>query len=108
MKNIETISLDLYGSKEMQFNFEVFAKMKHKFAKMKKLRLLKVYYSAHYSLIRKKDKICLPVDFEFPPNLRYLHWEGLEFLPSNLQGQYLVALNLKSSNIKQLWEGDKV
>ena len=108
MKNIETISLDLYGSKEMQFNFEVFAKMKHKFAKMKKLRLLKVYYSAHYSLTTKEDKIRLPIDFEFPPNLRYLHWEGLEFLPSNLQGQNLVALNLKSSNIKELREGDKV
>ena len=108
MTNIETISLDLSRSKEMRFTSEVFSKMKNMFAKMNNLRLLKVYYSGHHSLTRKKDKICLPVDFEFPPNLRYLHWEGLEFLPSNLQGQNLVALNLKSSNIKELWEGDKV
>ena len=108
MKNIEIISFDLYGLEEMQFISEVFAKMKHKFAKMKKLRLLKVYYSAHHSLTTKKDKIRLPINFEFPLNLRYLHWEGSEFLPSYLHGQNLVALNLKSSNIKELWEGDRV
>ena len=92
----------------MQFTLEVFSKIKNKFAKMKKLRLLKVYYNAQRGLTTKEDKIRLPIDFEFPPNLRYLHWEDLEFLPSNLHGQNLVALNLKSSKIKELWEGDKV
>ena len=73
MKNTETISLDLSRSKEMQFTSEVFGKTKNIFSKMKKLRLLKVYYNDHHSLARKKDKIRLPIDFEFPPNLRYLH-----------------------------------
>ena len=108
MKNTETISLDLSRSKEMQFTSEVFGKTKNIFSKMKKLRFLKVYYNDHHSLARKKDKIHLPIDFEFPPNLRYLHWEGLEFLPSNFHGKNLVAINLKLSNIKELREGDKV
>ena len=82
--------------------------MKNMIVKMKKLRLLKVYYNDQLSLTTKENKLHLPIDSEFPPNLRYLHWEGLEFLPSNLYGQNLVALNLKSSNIKELSEGDKV
>ena len=49
----------------------------------------------------------LPKGFEFPPNLTYLHWEGLESLPSNFHGESLVALMMKSSNIKELWEGNK-
>ena len=82
--------------------------MKRMFSKMKKLRLLKVYYRNHHSLLRKEDKICLPKDFEFPSNLRYLHWEGLESLTLNFHGENLVAINLKSSNIKKLWKGKKV
>ena len=73
------------------------------FVKMKKLRLLKVYtsYGDGY-------KMTLPNDFEFPPNLRYIYWEGLESLPLNFNGKNLVAINLKSSNMKELWESDKV
>ena len=108
MKNIETISLELSRSKEIWFTSKIFAQMKRVFAKMKKLRLLKVYYSDHHSLMRKKYKISLPEGFEFPPELRYLHWEGLESLPSNFEGENLVAINLKSSNIKKLWKGKKV
>ncbi|RVW86543.1 Disease resistance-like protein DSC1 [Vitis vinifera] len=69
---------------------------------MKKLRLLKVYYS-----LGDKHKMSLPKDFEFPPNLNYLHWEGLVSLPSNFHGEKLVAINLKSSNIKELLKGEK-
>ena len=78
------------------------------FAKMKKLRLLKVYYNDHHCLTRKKDKIRLLIDFEFHPNLRYLHWEGLESLPLNFDAKNLVAINLKCSNIERLWKGKKV
>ena len=46
MRNIETISLDLSRSKDMEFTSEVFSKMKNMFAKMKNLRLLKIYYNA--------------------------------------------------------------
>ena len=95
MENVETISLDLSRSKEKWFTIKIFAQMKKVFAKMKKLRLLKVYYS-----LGDEHKMPLPKGFEFPPNLNYLHWEGLESLPSNFHGEKLVAINLKSSNIK--------
>ena len=45
MKNVETICLDLSESKEIWFIGVVFAEMKKRFAKMKKFRLLKVYYN---------------------------------------------------------------
>ena len=108
MKNVETISIELSGSKEMWFTEVVFADMKKMFAKMKKLRLLKVYYNDHHSLVRKEYKTSLPEGFEFPRGLRYLHWEGLESLPSNFDLENLVAINLKGSNIKKLWKGKKV
>ena len=75
---------------------------------MKKLGLLKVYYNDHHSMLRKENKLCLPKDFKFPSNLRYLQWEGLESLPLNFHGENLIAINLKSSNIKELWERDNV
>ena len=49
--------------------------------------------------------------FEFPSyDLRYLHWEGypLKSLPLNFDGENLVELNLKKSNIKYLWKWEKV
>ena len=103
MENVETISLDLSRSKEKWFTTNIFAQMKKVFAKMKKLRLLKVYYSFGVGY-----KNFLPEGFEFPPNLNYLHWEGLMSLPSNFHGEKLVAINLKSSNIKELLKGEKV
>ncbi|CBI35614.3 unnamed protein product, partial [Vitis vinifera] len=45
MENVETISLDLSRSKEKWFTTKIVAQMKKVFAKMQKLRLLKVYYS---------------------------------------------------------------
>ena len=103
MQNVETISLNLSTSKEIWLTIEIFAQIKKVFVKMKKLRLLKVYtsYGDGY-------KMTLPNDFEFPPNLRYIYWEGLESLPLNFNGKNLVAINLKSSNMKELWESDKV
>ena len=103
MQNVETISLNLSTSKEIWLTIEIFAQIKKVFVKMKKLRLLKVYtsYGDGY-------KMTLPNDFEFPLNLRYIYWEGLESLPLNFNGKNLVAINLKSSNMKELWESDKV
>ena len=106
MENVETISLELSRSKEMWFTRETFGNMKEVFAKMKKLRLLRVYYSD--DLMRKKYKTSLPKGFEFPRELRYLHWEGLESLPLNFDAENLVAINLKFSNIKKLWKWKKV
>ncbi|KAJ9676325.1 hypothetical protein PVL29_025045 [Vitis rotundifolia] len=102
MKNVETICLDLSRSNEIWFTSKIFAQMKKVFAKMNKLRLLKIYYSH-----RCEYKMLLPKDFEFPSNLRYLHWEGLESLPLNFHGENLIAINLKSSNIKEFWAGNK-
>ena len=103
MQNIQTISLDLSRSREIQFNTKVFAKMK-------KLRLLKIYCNDHDGLTREKYKVLLPKDFQFPHDLRYLHWQRctLTSLPWNFYGKHLIEINLKSSNIKQLWKGNKV
>ncbi|RVW94977.1 Disease resistance protein TAO1 [Vitis vinifera] len=102
MESIQTISLDLSRSKEIQFTTKVFAKMK-------KLRLLKVHCNDHDGLKREEYKVFFPKDFEFPHNLRYLHWQGctLRSLPSKFYGENLIEINLKSSNIKQLWKGNK-
>ncbi|KAJ9700934.1 hypothetical protein PVL29_006321 [Vitis rotundifolia] len=102
MKNIQTISLDLSRSKEIQFSTKVFAKMK-------KLRLLKIHCNDHDGLTREEYKVHLPKDFEFPHNLRYLHWQRctLRSLPSRFYGEQLIEINLKSSNIKKLWKGNK-
>ena len=92
-------------------------------AKMTSLRLLKVLSSDLLDFYDKADKNCddiiienaskmkLDLDFEFASyELRYLCWEGypLEFLPSNFDGENLIELHLKCSNIKQLWHGNKV
>ncbi|KAL6338161.1 hypothetical protein AAG906_012858 [Vitis piasezkii] len=73
-----------FVSKEIKrkwFTTKIFAQMKKVFAKMKKLRLLKVYYS-----LGDKHEIV----FAF-----------------NFHGEKLVAINLKSSNIKELLKGKK-
>ena len=103
MQNIQTISLDLSRSREIQFSTKVFVKMK-------KLRLLKIYCNDHDGLMREEYKVLLPKDFQFPHDLRYLHWQRctLTSLPWNFYGKHLIEINLKSSNIKQLWKGNKV
>ncbi|RVW37477.1 putative WRKY transcription factor 19 [Vitis vinifera] len=76
---------------------------------MKKLRLLKIYCNDHDGLMREEYKVLLPKDFQFPHDLRYLHWQRctLTSLPWNFYGKHLIEINLKSSNIKQLWKGNK-
>ena len=93
-------------------------------AKMTRLRLLRVHLGVflefydegiadkNYNvIIENASKMKLGLDFEFPSyELRYLRWDGypLEFLPSNFDGENLIELHLKCSNIKQLWHGNKV
>ena len=103
MENIQTISLSLSELKEIQFTINVFVKMK-------KLRLLKIYDDDHEDLMRKKYKVILPKNFEFPHNLRYLHWDRctLKSFPSKFYGENLTEINMKSSNFKQLWKGNQV
>ena len=120
MHGVETISLDLSKLKRVHFISNVFAKMT-------RLRLLKVHSSFllefddedltnedHDVIIENASKMKLGLDFEFPSyELRYLCWDGypLEFLPSNFDGENLIELHLKKlkcSNIKRLWQGEKV
>eukprot|EP00261_Vitis_vinifera_P034267 XP_019075510.1 PREDICTED: TMV resistance protein N isoform X1 [Vitis vinifera] len=103
MKNVEAIFLDLSRSKELSIRTMIFAKMK-------RLRLLKIYWSGYCGTTEKEFKVILPEDFQFPAHeLRYLHWEGypLKSLPSNFLGENLVELNMVDSNIKQLWQGNE-
>ena len=90
------------ASKKIKFTTEAFKKMK-------RLRHLKVYRDGF--LPYDADTVFLPEDFEFPSHeLRYLRWDGwsLESLPSNFNGEKLVELSLKRSNLKHLWKENEV
>nr|AGC24029.1 TIR-NB-LRR type resistance protein RGA9 [Vitis rotundifolia] len=119
IEGIETISLDLSKLKRVCSNSNVFAKMT-------RLRLLKVHSSSDidsmykvifkdneekvYDVVMKNaSKMPLGQGFKFPYELRYLRWDGypLDFLPSNFDGGKLVELHLNCSNMKQLWQGNK-
>ncbi|KAJ9687313.1 hypothetical protein PVL29_015985 [Vitis rotundifolia] len=116
IKGVETISLDLSKLKRVCFNSNVFAKMT-------RLRLLKVHSNSYVShthediqkkyyddVIKDASKIQFNLDFEFLSyEIRYLYWNGypLDFLLSNFNGENLVELHLKCNNIKQLWQGNK-
>ena len=109
--------MDLCKLKRVHFNPNVLAKMTS-------LRLLKVHsgvFSEFYDednanedydvIIENASKMKLGLDFEFSSyELRYLRWDGypLEFLPSNFDGENLIELHLRCSNIKQLWQGNEV
>ncbi|WKA00138.1 hypothetical protein VitviT2T_018526 [Vitis vinifera] len=126
IKGVETIDLDLSKLKRVRFNSNVFSKMTS-------LRLLRVHSNDYFypysydnmeeekvdryceemidSVMKTASKMHLDPDFEIPSyELRYLCWDGypLDFLPSNFDGENLVELHLKCSNIKQLWQGKKV
>ncbi|KAK8712322.1 hypothetical protein V6N13_147562 [Hibiscus sabdariffa] len=68
------------------------------FLKMKRLRLLKVFYLSNFH------------DLKYLSNeLRLLEWAGypLRSLPSSFEPDNLVALLLPYSHIEQLWKGSK-
>ena len=85
---------------------------------MPRLRLLKVQSNVNYdseegydSVMEIASKMRLGLHFEISSyELRYLCWDGypLDSLPSNFDGENLVELHLKCSNIKQLWPENKV
>ncbi|MFQ6635379.1 hypothetical protein Gotur_012166 [Gossypium turneri] len=70
------------------------------FMKMQKLRFLKFYHSCGKILLFKGL-------LSIPNELRYLYWEGypLRSLPTKFDLRYLVELDMRYSNVKQLWEG---
>ncbi|KAJ9707494.1 hypothetical protein PVL29_002497 [Vitis rotundifolia] len=111
-EEIEGIFLDMSRSEHIQFTTKAF-KM------MNRLRLLKIHQDATYNSVVKSWMVVDPSqahlsetyiteDFEFPfYELRYLHWDGyaLQSLPLNFHAKNLVELNLRFSNIRQLWKG---
>lgn len=71
------------------------------FQRMNGLKLLEV----------NRNRVQLSKDFAFPSGgLTYLYWDRypLEFLPPKFPTRYLVELNLKNSEIKQLWKENMV
>ena len=96
--------MDLSKIKEIQFSSQVWAEMM-------KLRLLQIICSDEEGFMKKESKVYFPEDFEFPSyELSYLLWERypLKSLPSNFDGENLVAISLQKSSIRQLWHGHKV
>ena len=76
---------------------------------MNRLRLLKVFAQRwnYYNV----DRPAVPVDFELcSSELKFLHFEKypLKSLPKNFHANNLVELNLRGSNIKQLWKENEV
>jgi len=69
------------------------------FEKMKKLRLLQL------------DHVRLIGDYEcFPKHLRWLSWQGfpLKYIPEVFYQTNVVAMDLKHSNLKQVWKRPQV
>ncbi|KAJ9676162.1 hypothetical protein PVL29_024923 [Vitis rotundifolia] len=104
-EEVEGISLDLSSLKEINFTNEAFARMN-------RLRLLKVYTSNFImDSKREKCKVHFSRGFKFHcEELRHLYWYEypLKSLPNDFNLKNLVDLRLPYSQIKQLWKGTKV
>ncbi|KAL6316902.1 hypothetical protein AAG906_023557 [Vitis piasezkii] len=111
-EKIEGIFLDLSHLEDtLDFTTEAFARMKN-------LRLLKVYHSKSISrdfgdTFNKKlnCRVRFAHEFKFCSNdLRYLYWHGysLKSLPNDFSLKHLVELSMPYSHIKKLWKGIKV
>ncbi|KAI5422991.1 hypothetical protein KIW84_046127, partial [Lathyrus oleraceus] len=69
------------------------------FEKMKRLRLLQL------------DNVQFSGDYEFfPKNLKWLSWQGfpLKYTPENFYQKNLVVMDLKHSNLTQVWKKPQV
>ncbi|XP_071703969.1 disease resistance protein RUN1-like [Rutidosis leptorrhynchoides] len=78
------------------------------FARMKKLRILKIYYQEDIAI--KDLNVKFSGSLEFLSNeIRLLDWKGFPFrlLPSSFYPENIVAIDLSYSNIKHLWTTPK-
>ena len=69
------------------------------FKRMQRLRLLQL------------DHAELTGDYEYlPKELRWLHWHGfpLKFIPNNFCPRKIVAIDLRYSNLREVWKDPKV
>lgn len=76
------------------------------FKNMRNLRFLSIYERKRHIDLRMH----VPEDMDFPPLLRFLHWEVYpgKCLPSTFKPEYLVELNLQNNKLEKLWEGNQV
>ena len=91
MKGVEGLALKLPRS-EVNFNTKTFIKME-------RLRLLQLDYAQ------------LTGDYEyFSKELRWLRWHGfpLKFIPKNFYPRKIVAIDLRYSNLREVWKDPKV
>ncbi|KAL0699251.1 hypothetical protein Bca4012_055373 [Brassica carinata] len=98
---IRGIFLDMSTVKRMKLHSEIFTKMWS-------LKFLKFYNCSEWC--EKDCRLQLPDGLDyFPDELVYLHWQGypLGYLPMNFDPEKLVVLNLRYSNIGQLWKEEK-
>ncbi|KAJ9676135.1 hypothetical protein PVL29_024908 [Vitis rotundifolia] len=108
-EEVEAMFLDLSNLEEILFTTEAFARMN-------RLRLLKVYKSQDprdevCTSQKEECKVQFSRDFKFHyDDLRYLYWHGYPFrsLSSDFNPKGLVDLSMPYSHIKQLWKGVKV
>ncbi|KAJ4825166.1 hypothetical protein Tsubulata_035393 [Turnera subulata] len=94
-ERIEGIFLDVSQVREMNLSSRAFARMH-------KLKLLKIYNSG--------NRLQLPRGLKYlSDELRYLDWDDypLNSLPPKFLPENLVVLNLSSSKVEQLWNGDQ-
>ncbi|KAJ4880996.1 LRR-like disease resistance protein [Raphanus sativus] len=100
-KKTRGIFLDMSNVKRMELPCDIFTKMLN-------LKFLKFYNCSEWC--EKDCRLQLPGGLDyFPDELVYLHWQGypLEYLPMNFDLEKLVVLNLRYSNIEQLWKEEK-
>lgn len=91
-KAIEGLVMKLQGTSSVCFDTIAFEKMK-------RLRLLQL------------DNVQFSGDYEFfPKNLKWLSWQGfpLKYTPENFYQKNLVVMDLKHSNLTQVWKKPQV
>ena len=91
MDGVEGLALKLPRS-EVNFNTKTFIEMK-------RLRLLQLDYAQ------------LIGDYEYlSKELRWLCWHGfpLKFIPNNFYLREIVAIDLRYSNLREVWKNPKV
>ncbi|KAL0848216.1 hypothetical protein Bca101_021463 [Brassica carinata] len=90
------ISLDTSGINNVLINERALKRMRN-------LRFLHVYKTRYV----ENDRVDIPEELEFPPQLRLLHWEAYprNALPRTFHPEYLVELNLQDSHLEKLWQG---
>lgn len=79
---------------------------KSAFKNMSNLRYLSIYRTKSGT----HDRVRVPEDMEFPPQLRLLHWEAYpsKCLPRTFMPEYLVELDMQHNKLEKLWEGVQV